>query len=618
MATGLEATAAIAIVSFAIQLFDGCVKGFVLLSAACEFGGKVDVLKCRLEWEHFRLNNWATTAGLFNDPPQLNIRYPELVQATLANLEQLLGDVQKIKQDYGLVLSVTDDELKDTPKHLFGRTWEKAKPQFVNNTAKVYSRRNNAWKKIKWASIDQTGLRLLLKDIKYFNERLESLLHPVDQGHYETDSNTVMRSIVTRSPDRASLDALSEPLDTVDGAIGASARLKQKGFLLDLLESSGSSTSGAIAPILQEKLRLADSKSPARPQSLARSVKNSDLRRDPKKLVLNVGPLRQASRELAIYDHETVIVEWKTMDESLESKLQFRVARVATFLSEMKDPSFHSLTCCGFLKEPRSGRYAYLFQYPRVGNQNDSSITSTGAMKSLDDLFALTKLRPSLDQRVSVGVTLAETLLQLHTAGWLHKSIRPDNILFFKANSAEWNLYDDVPAAYLSGYEYARADNPLETSEDPFSRRHADLYRHTLSMGNGRASYNQRFDLYSLGCVLLELGFWAPLQTILLHCLRSANSGVGFEIQPGMITAPVDDTEYYHMMSERYGILQGRGYDRLESELDFRTGRAYAQVVRTCFTAGMTEAGGLEEDFEDSIDVQQDILVKLRRLLSAL
>jgi hypothetical protein len=55
-------------------------------------------------------------------------------------------------------------------------------------------------------------------------------------------------------------------------------------------------------------------------------------------------------------------------------------------------------------------------------------------MKSPHDLFALTNLLPSLNQRVSIAVTLAETVLQLHTAGWLRKSIRPENVLFFNAN----------------------------------------------------------------------------------------------------------------------------------------------------------------------------------------
>src|SRR5947199_9487167 len=105
MAAGLGEAAAVAgLVSLTIQLFDGCVKGFVLVSAAQGFGSKGDVLRCQLEWEHLRLNLWARTVGLFENPPELNVPYPPIVQSTLANLEQLLTSASKLRSDYGLDL----------------------------------------------------------------------------------------------------------------------------------------------------------------------------------------------------------------------------------------------------------------------------------------------------------------------------------------------------------------------------------------------------------------------------------------------------------------------------------------------------------------------------------
>src|SRR5947209_6239313 len=101
MAAGLgEAAAVFGLVSLTITLFDGCVKGFVLLSAASDIGSKGDILRCQLDWEHFRLNNWATTVGLFRDPPELNVSHPQIVKTTLENLEQLLSDAGKIKEQY--------------------------------------------------------------------------------------------------------------------------------------------------------------------------------------------------------------------------------------------------------------------------------------------------------------------------------------------------------------------------------------------------------------------------------------------------------------------------------------------------------------------------------------
>ena len=347
----------------------------------------------------------------------------------------------------------------------------------------------------------------------------------MDQNRYDTVSNAVMRSIVTRVSDKNLLDVLSGTLDPVDSAIAASARLKQKGYLLELLGPSHTSSSGTTTPTGHGKSASAVLKTTHRRRSPGDSLKAPHLQRDAEQLVLRTVAGLLSSREVGSYANAPVIIEWKMIDRSRESRLKHRVANVAAFLAEIDDPAFHSLTCSGHLKEPKSGRYAYLFKPPLIADRNDGSLISAKfSMKSLGELFELQGLRPSLNQRVSIAISLAETVLQLHTAEWLHKSIRSDNILFFNASIEDWAASDKLPAAYPGGYEYARADSPLETSEDPSSSRYLDLHRHPLSIGSGRVSYNQRFDMYSLGCVLVELAIWAPLETILLRCVKLESS----------------------------------------------------------------------------------------------
>lgn len=72
------------------------------------------------------------------------------------------------------------------------------------------------------------------------------------------------------------------------------------------------------------------------------------------------------SQGVAQYDGNTVIVEWKDVASAVESKLKYRIKKVAAFLTEMANPAFHSLTCFGFLKAPKSGRYAYLYSPPKA------------------------------------------------------------------------------------------------------------------------------------------------------------------------------------------------------------------------------------------------------------
>ena len=602
-----EAASIVSFVSLSVQLFDGCVKGFVLFSAAQELGSKGDVFRCQLEWEHYCLNDWATTVGLFRDPPELNVPYPPIVGSTLSNLEQLLTNATKLKQDYGLDVAITDEEIRDVqaPKRLFARILGKSKPQFVNDTAKVYSRRNNAWRKLKWASVDADKLRLLLKDIRYFNKKLQGLLHHVEQRLKCTEDSALMRSIVSQTSDKTLLDVMAEPLDTVDAAIAASARLKHQGLLLEVIGPSNSRSSTSSS---QTTLAL-PVKSTSRKHSPA--GRTTQLRRSPDLLSDCQGHMSlTVSREIARYDGNIVIVEWKDVDRALESKLKYRIANVAALLAEMKDPAFHSLSCFGFLKAAKSGRYAYLFEPP-------GAVSSRFSMKSLQDLLASQIQRPSLNRRIAIAINLTETVLQLHTSGWLHKCIRPDNVLFFEINLGEGDSGDDLPPAYLCGYEYARADNPLETTEAPSAQRHSEIYRHPLSIGHGRVSFTKGFDLYSLGCVLLELGFWAPLQTVLLRYLRrNANIVVNSadDVVPTSTLTPRNDAEYYSMVGEKQRLLRETGPGTIHAELHYRMGAAYSQTVMECLHAATSQAGRDELDFDDSLDIQEESLATLRGL----
>ena len=602
-----EAASIASFVSLSFQLFDGCIKGFVLLSAAQELGSRGDVLACQLEWEHYCLHKWARTVGLLNDTPELNVSNPALVQDTLANLEQLLTNAAKLKEHYGLDITVTEEEIRDvhTPKRLFGHILERTKPQFINDTAKVYARRNNAWKKVKWGAIDSDRLRLLVKDIRYFNERLLSVLHPLDQDLNDRDGNTVLRSIVTQSPNKALLDIMSGPLDTVDGAVAAAARLRHKGLLLELIGSPSCGPSG-ISQRMDSTMRTPTTHHKSSPLKGAKEMQLS-----PDLLLLCQGHVSaKVSREVAQYDEKPVIVEWKEVASVVESKLKYRIKKVAAFLSEMKSPAFHSLTCFGFLKAPNSGRYAYLFSPP-------DALSPTFSMWSLKELLCLDSQRPSLNNRLSIAIALAETVLQLHTAGWLHKGIRADNILIFKSGTEQWDVNDDLSTAYLGGYEYARADNPLETTEAPSLQLHSELYRHPESLGQGRASFNKKFDLYSLGCVLLEVAFWLPLPVILLQRLRNQSDekdAPSSTLSSSTILAPRDDAEYFSMVQGKQRFLEERGSGSIRAELEFRMGNAYSKLVMDCLHAETNSSSLADGEFDYSLDVQETIVSTLRQL----
>ena len=68
---------------------------------------------------------------------------------------------------------------------------------------------------------------------------------------------------------------------------------------------------------------------------------------------------------------------------------------------------------------------------------------------------------------------------------------------------------------YAAGYVHAPADDPGEVIKSLKSELEADLYRHPLSMGRSRLSFRKSFDIFSVGCMLLDIELWSSLRQIL-------------------------------------------------------------------------------------------------------
>jgi serine/threonine protein kinase len=245
-------------------------------------------------------------------------------------------------------------------------------------------------------------------------------------------------------------------------------------------------------------------------------------------LVIN-SPRPNTFRTFERYHGKPVLIEWKEVGYLNFKALETRVDCVSTFLQEL-EASFHSLPCRGYVKDHDARRYGYVFDLPTTSDTNISPSTSELDVSDLPPFPTVCTLReildleapaPSLNLRVSYAVRLLETLLQLHTSGWLHKELRSENILFIQNTSSisceNDHAVDDLSPSqmYLAGYVYTRADNAAEMTEPLESELEADLYRHPSTIGRHRLPFRKTFDMFSVGCILLELGLWATISTTL-------------------------------------------------------------------------------------------------------
>lgn len=196
-----------------------------------------------------------------------------------------------------------------------------------------------------------------------------------------------------------------------------------------------------------------------------------------------------------------VIVEWRHRVPSQEILAQ--LGRLAEFSKPEKIPrGLRILQFLGILRQPSGERYGLVWAEPSIfhGRSHYRPFTLTEA-------FTIKGQRgPSLDENFILVHALAMSVLTLHQLGWVHKAISSYNIIFFSAQAS--------PVDWLRPYLIGPLTEDVEDM-DLMNDRDADIrdYYPPYLRASGH-SYNSIHDYYSLGIVLLEIGFWRPLKEI--------------------------------------------------------------------------------------------------------
>jgi serine/threonine protein kinase len=627
----IDDTAAVAgFIGLSVTLFAGCIKGFTILSDAWRFGQDASVVRCLLEVEQHRLNCWADAVGLLDEQARLPLDPKDIlvVRNILESLASLLSDVQKLRRQYKLDLEVTNEEIIDlaAPDTTLGRLMLRTKPKFYQQAVQVFRKRNGPWKRLRWVVVDVDHARKLTEDINSMNDHLERFLPKGQSDALITSFEGMMRLLVVLSTDMQDLKAIAqrERYGSNDGAVAATARCKQEGLSLGVLNRSDTGDSTA-STLLERSTSSLSIDAIHKDSPISRAL---ELSADLLRLSEAVGT--SSLRVLAQYDGEPVLVEWKLAGGAVIPKVRYRIERVSAFLNGLVHPSFHSLRCRGYFKDPDADRYGYVFDLPSELTLNDHKAFRPNVlphMKTLRDCIRHRSPQPSLNDRISLAIALTETVLQLHTSGFLHKEIRSENILFFQLPHKLSAPSVDITSPYLAGYIYARADNPLEATETPEAQFEADLYRHPSSLGISRASYRKNFDLFSLGCVLLELGIWSRLSTILLQSVTqsiniSHGSSIPLRTRDGQgvkrslhSRAP---SEHKSILNAKQQLLDPSGSRHFRGLLEASSGRVYADVVMACLYAEGSMKSGLEDGDEVAdctLDIQEKSLAQLRSIV---
>ncbi|OCK99631.1 uncharacterized protein K441DRAFT_673186 [Cenococcum geophilum 1.58] len=545
-------------ISLSLQLFKGCLAAFSLVVDAKIFGPDAAVFRCMLKLDEFRLRTWAQNAGILDG--RLDERLNEaLINETLSTIRTLLSDVTVLKTRYGLeyVPSDTIDSASsgtaearpdtmpaelgflDAPKIL------RVQDSILENQKLPGAR--GLIKRIRWASLDKDRFVNLARDIGTLIQKLEGLLDSANQRAIARDMSLLhcelvntIRNISALGPLRVAASALYGDNSIVSSiAVG-------RGIVLES-ESTGNQTSG---PASLNSLGLLLSPDQERTIRVVRTNGN---------------------RGLGVFNGQRVYLEFKEYEpkDVAASWLQTRAKSLSAFLGSDCPECFHSLRCLGYFNDIQKSRYCFLYRYP-------ATTQGTPSTSTLQDLLQNNSIIPSLTTRFSLAVELANTVLYLHSAGWLHKNLRSENIVFFLPTP-------DLPTLsfpYVMGYQLARIDCNNEITEQAPNNREADMYRHPETLGETRRSrFRGRFDVYSLGMVLLELAYWYPLSRIFNGVIDLANCS-NYQLRR------LQDV----VLSEGSGIL---------AQVKFRMGDTYCEVAKACISGSFSSQDSTETDLDD-------------------
>jgi hypothetical protein len=271
-----------------------------------------------------------------------------------------------------------------------------------------------------------------------------------------------------------------------------------------------------------------------------------------------------------------VIVEFKerpllhamTQDmEEIESvKRELRsLVKILRLASDQHSDTFKVLYCHGFYEQPE--QYGLIYRLPPTIQIDEyMHCESLGNILMQETYNSL--LGANLQNRLDLAKSLAATISHLHSVQWVHKSFNPDNILLFgrrippsTTTIPSPSLQFDWSHPYLVGFDASRA-NRAHSDKLPSNLRWENrVYTHPSkqrSLQTPRFEY--KFDIYSLGVVLLEIGR--------LQCFKHDQ----YRKCSAWTNIPATEVQ--------------RKFVEMARELRGRVGRTYAEIVEVCLVAG--------------------------------
>ncbi|RSL86509.1 hypothetical protein CEP51_002759 [Fusarium floridanum] len=509
--TGIAGTA-LGATSLFLQLFQGCVDGFSVWQKGETLASDALIFKARLEMQAARFKAWGMDWGFERGPDaacwrdarfvqhgDLAVKYVVIIYSFLDSLGELSTDFPSLASAENVPISAATSigamirlAFKDSRER---EEWAQ-KLETMRDEARMSE-------KLQWALKEGEITKTL--------GLLESMIDDLCKFFKPPENDPVALQVANSLLSSLSISKLSA---VVVGAPDDS-----------MLQSL------ALLKVMILQLRL--------------GVSNKDRVDEKDRLLRETGVLDERTRRSTGTFRKgsttsDVLVEWKLIDNSYtppghststyRAMAENRIKNLARLLkksSRLED--LRTLHCIGVVS--RDGlsddevRYGIIFRMPSKRYTTLKAILEGPQ----DGIF--------LDDWFKVARSVTRAVLCLHLAGWLHKGLRSENILYFTEDDGIIS-YEEP---YLAGFEYSREISAPGQTEGVTDDLEANLYRHVEVQGlpeeaenaeegesadsKGRTPFAMKHDIYSVGILLLELGLQKPV----IQLYEAATKDEGYE-----------------------------------------------------------------------------------------
>lgn len=486
----------------------------------------------KMKVEEHRLIDWARSVRLDYTDRQLLLNHMSkgMIMDIMEQQQKLLQRFGRLNDTYEpltepVLIEIEEEFFIDSDRLLTnGESTIRfpAAGDLIDKVRKFNKQLQGSVKKLRWAASGKDKMEVLIGHLVHFNDKLDQALDKAQRDSLREDQLRTQYQIVllnhtvenlvqivqSHRITAPSYPALLGRAETDYGRITGPpiardprtqplAALAQ--FAAVNLQSESLNGIRDVTASFTQRIDLNHS---------ADEIQNTKIELDDIQLTQNLEDIEETERTEGTYNDKSIWIEWKVAEPSpghangTHAIVHERITTLAALLREMnKIVQFRAPECLGYFYDDDNGRFGFVFAKP-------ASVPNTESPTTLRAL--LDTEMPSLTDRITLMRLLAETVERLHAVDWLHKGLRSSNILFFTDRSTgAINLSDP----YISGFEYARPAQRDDMTQRPSDDPGADIYRHPATQAG--LGFLKSFDLYSLGVVLLEIAYWAPIEKIL-------------------------------------------------------------------------------------------------------